>query len=74
MAPSERSIRPWRAIRSENIPSMVSCTAGQSAPYHFVVSYIINDTIDLDAGGLGFFCPLAEQEAIRNGLRELKLL
>jgi ribonuclease BN (tRNA processing enzyme) len=45
---------------------VVACTAGQSAPYHFVVSYIINDTLALDAGGLGFFCPLPEQEAIRH--------
>ena len=43
---------------------VVESTIGQSARHQFTVSYLINDTVAIDAGCIGFMHPVARQQKL----------
>jgi ribonuclease BN (tRNA processing enzyme) len=45
---------------------LVPSAAGVGRPYHYLSSYVIDGVIAVDAGGLGFHGPLAEQARVRH--------
>ena len=47
---------------------LIESTVGQSARHQFAVSYVINDTIAIDAGCIGFMHPIARQQQLRHVL------
>jgi cAMP phosphodiesterase len=47
---------------------LVGSTVGNGAQHHFASSYIINDTVVIDAGTIGLVSPLAVQRGIRHVL------
>jgi ribonuclease BN (tRNA processing enzyme) len=47
---------------------VVESTVGQSARHQFAVSYLINDTVAIDAGCIGFMHPIARQRQVSHVL------
>ena len=47
---------------------VIESTVGQSARHQFAVSYVINDTVAIDAGCIGFMHPIARQQQLRHVL------
>jgi len=47
---------------------VVESTIGQSARHQFTVSYLINDTVAIDAGCIGFMHPVARQQKLSHVL------
>jgi len=47
---------------------LVGSTVGDGPQYHFASTYLVNDTVAIDAGTIGLISPLSVQKGIRNVL------
>src|SRR5436305_2452164 len=59
-------VREGMKVEIRLLPSAAFAGAGRDQ--QFLTSYLINDTLALDAGGLGFAVPLDEQRRVRHVL------